>query len=56
MVNLGKPENVLVYFDNIHVYGGDMGKPPGMSFDLPADIDFDKDTLINDFGHVTGGD
>ncbi len=55
IITVGKPENVLVYFDTFHIYGGDKGLPPGMTFSLPADLNFDKAKLNNDLADVTGG-
>lgn len=54
-IGLGKPENALVYFDDIQIYGGDMGLPNKMTFSLPADYSFNKDILINQLDDVTGG-
>jgi len=55
LIGLGKPENALVYFNDIHIYGGDMGLPNRMTFSLPADYSFNKDILINQLDSVTGG-
>lgn len=55
LITMGKPKNALVYFDNIHIFGGDMGQPQGMTFSLPADLTFNKDILINPIDQVTGG-
>lgn len=54
-IGLGKPENAIVYFDSIHIYGGDMGLPKTMTFSLPADYSFNQDILINQLDDVTGG-
>ena len=54
LITLGLAKNALVYFDDIHVYGGDMGQPPGMTFSFPADYKFNKDILINPLDQVTG--